>query len=71
MTISVKTIISTKDGSLGLYEQSHPSGDEYRRVFIQKGDGQLEHCSLDAFNQDGKMARTYHTVVKVEDLEIG
>lgn len=72
LPIPVSVINSTRDGFIGFIEKHHPSGDEYRRVFIQSpyADG-LEHCTLEVFNRDGTASCGHSTTISIEDLEIG
>ena len=69
--LSVKLIVSTRDGSHGYLEQNnHPQLAP--RVFRLASDGEfLEQCSLESFNVEGNRARRYGTNFKLCDMEAG
>ena len=69
MSLSVKLIVSNRDGSHGYLEQNTPLAP---RVFRLASDGEsLEHCSFEAFNVEGNRARRYGSIYKVSDMVVG
>lgn len=69
--VSVKLIVSTRDGSHGYLEQVTHKGLT-PRVFRLASDGVFfEHCTLEAFNIDGARARFYGTNFKADDFIVG
>ena len=71
--MSAKLVISTKDGSTG-YAETWGERDLFTgRVFFlaDAATGYLDTCQLDAFNIEGKRARKYGTVWRIEDLMLG
>lgn len=71
MALSVKLIVSPRDGTLAKIETEATRGAPEKRVFFREDNGAYSYCYETAFRTEGSRARTYGTYFSDADFIIG